>query len=588
MALTGGSRGGNNWRPPAGTADDYVPKTSGGVVIWVPASSIGAGETNTASNVGGEAEVFKAKTGVDLAFRTIEGAGGVTVTQNTNTLTIDGTSVSGSGSGAPTAPPGTPKVWFKADAGITVNGSNQPTAITNHGSLGGTFTLDGTATKRGTIISAGWDGKNVLRIDGIDDYLKYTFGSTVTDVVGELFIAFRRRGTGSSPRGLANVGKSGAASNNNDGRWVVYHPDAFYERPAQFTNSSEIYPPWGQATDPGVQNAPQIVETGRDGDVRYVGVNGQITNTSTGDAKAAVAHDVNRLIIGAWATADGDTPNGWGLVMDLMEVIWYNGSTPLTPSERDTMRRYLASRWAIPIASAGGAGSGGGSGTALYSKWDPFVPDSTPHTLNAEFDSSSLAAFTIVNSRGTLDANTSAPGKLLSHIASQQYRFVALLQALPGDTNWTVHTHVNVATNHSSATVAVAGIVISDTNTTNTGKQTTAAYGSVGDVPRPVKLTWDNFGETASGAGSTSWYLGGGHCFIRFRKQSGTYYAAWSVDGVTWFENVITIYGGITPAYIGPYTQNYTGADSEFTFDYFRYYANGTQYLTGALIDVIG
>lgn len=54
-----------------------------------------AGEANTASNIGGQAEVFKAKVAADLQMRTIKQGAGINVTQNANDIEIASTVVSG-------------------------------------------------------------------------------------------------------------------------------------------------------------------------------------------------------------------------------------------------------------------------------------------------------------------------------------------------------------------------------------------------------------------------------------------------------------------------------------------------------------
>jgi hypothetical protein len=58
--------------------------------LAVPTAPAGA-EANTASNVGAGGQVFKVKTGVDLAFRSIVAGTNVTVTQNADDLTIAAT-----------------------------------------------------------------------------------------------------------------------------------------------------------------------------------------------------------------------------------------------------------------------------------------------------------------------------------------------------------------------------------------------------------------------------------------------------------------------------------------------------------------
>jgi hypothetical protein len=75
-------------------------------------------------------------------------------------------------------------------------------------------------------------------------------------------------------------------------------------------------------------------------------------------------------------------------------------------------------------------------------------------------------------------------------------------------------------------------------------------------------------------------------CFLRLRKQAGVYYSAWSADGLTWYERSHALYAGITPAHFGLMGQNYTGQVGTFSFPYLRYYATGTQFLTGGMRNV--
>lgn len=75
---------------------------NGALTVLGASSFSGSGEANTASNVGSGAGPFRAKAGVDLEFRSVNGAGSVSVTQNANDITVSGsglTTGSGLGSG---------------------------------------------------------------------------------------------------------------------------------------------------------------------------------------------------------------------------------------------------------------------------------------------------------------------------------------------------------------------------------------------------------------------------------------------------------------------------------------------------------
>lgn len=74
-----------------------IDVTLNGDVIEVDGTGIGGvGEANTASNIpGGDVGVFKAKNGVDLEMRPLEGTGGIGVSLNGDVIEIDGSAFTG-------------------------------------------------------------------------------------------------------------------------------------------------------------------------------------------------------------------------------------------------------------------------------------------------------------------------------------------------------------------------------------------------------------------------------------------------------------------------------------------------------------
>jgi hypothetical protein len=99
------------------------------------------GEANTASNVGGGAEVFKQKTGVDLEMRTLVAGPNVSLTQTANTIVIGASGGGGGGvlaitqvSAASYNVLGTDSV-IKVDAGLNPVTLNLPDATANQGKV---------------------------------------------------------------------------------------------------------------------------------------------------------------------------------------------------------------------------------------------------------------------------------------------------------------------------------------------------------------------------------------------------------------------------------------------------------------------
>lgn len=68
-------------------AGTNITLTPSGTEILIAAAA-GAGEANTASNLGSGSNVFKAKVGVDLQFRKLNGSGVITVTENANDISV--------------------------------------------------------------------------------------------------------------------------------------------------------------------------------------------------------------------------------------------------------------------------------------------------------------------------------------------------------------------------------------------------------------------------------------------------------------------------------------------------------------------
>jgi hypothetical protein len=233
-----------------------------------------------------------------------------------------------------------------------------------------------------------------------------------------------------------------------------------------------------------------------------------------------------------------------------------------------------------------------GTPTVQYTRWDPFVPDASPHALNEEFTGTSLANFTSIYIAGesgvTVDANTTMPGWVWFELAvPQNYRFRSLMKALPGDTNWTIHTAMMSA--HKGTDGFWGGLGLANGVTPNAGQQMTIGTQAHSDVYRRSRVQWDGYGNTVTGASGSTFGAAAPLTFLRWRKQAGTLYMGWSTDpqGQLWYEESTTQYVA-TQTHFGLMIDNYTGAGVRAAFAYLRYYPIGTQLTTGASVSVYG
>lgn len=235
------------------------------------------------------------------------------------------------------------------------------------------------------------------------------------------------------------------------------------------------------------------------------------------------------------------------------------------------------------------AATAGGAGTPLYTIWDPFIPDTSPHADTDEFTSSS----TISNWTGiytgdagvTSDIATTVRAGLYTVAPSVAYRFRARMKAvISGD--FTYHTCV-AQTSLANGDNAFAGLILADGTTAGAGSQTAAAISrNNGSHLIGGKLTWATYGNAPTSAlYSAGRVIPDAHnVFIRLRRVSGVYFIAFSPDGENYTEEqTITMLSSFTPTHVGLFLNSYSGLASTCTFRFFRAYATGTQYKTGAL-----
>lgn len=249
-----------------------------------------------------------------------------------------------------------------------------------------------------------------------------------------------------------------------------------------------------------------------------------------------------------------------------------------------------------PLADqiTGGLLSGGTIGAIIRTTWDPFIPDTVPHALTDEFDDpASLADWSQVytgDAGVVCDIASTVSKGLYIEAPSVFARFRSLMKAIPAG-DFTIHTAItNALLTPTSAVAAFHGIMIADGVTAGAGNQTMASIKKAQNGGLTMsRLTWGKYGDDATSAaeGTADW-VNSTPIFLRVRRVSGAFFMAFSDDGQIWYETALALLGAMTPTHIGLALNNYAGGIARARFHYFRVYATGTQYKTGAVRNVMG
>ena len=171
--------------------------SSGAATITIPS---GSGETNTASNVGSGSGVFRSKTGVDLAFKSLIAGSNVTITPGANDITIAATAGSGETNTASNAGSGTGIFKSKTGVDLAFKSLIAGSGVTlTPGTNDITIAATGGSGEVNTASNVGGGNGIFKQKTGVDLELKtLVAGSNVTITPGASTITIAATGGGSS------------------------------------------------------------------------------------------------------------------------------------------------------------------------------------------------------------------------------------------------------------------------------------------------------------------------------------------------------------------------------------------------------
>lgn len=195
---------------------------------------------------------------------------------------------------------------------------------------------------------------------------------------------------------------------------------------------------------------------------------------------------------------------------------------------------------------------------------------------------SNLASVNATASGAAYDLNTTTAGNLRWSVPAGSSIEYGIVEAFPyGTADFTA-----VLKGKASAfpgNYCGFGIILSDVNTNTTGNQMAARIGyNGGTIWQRISYGGSTFGSGSQQPfGSATTFTAGTYYYIRLRRLSGTYYMAWSSDGVTW-NNEQSFTLSFTANYIGITVENVSGSAINYDFDYFRFSGEGSGALPAA------